>query len=92
MVEQRADQLEQQCLRYVLRERAGAWSKLFDNSPYPCDCDAHGVRPDRRTLHGEGMRLADFVQHPDSRLAQHVRGARTHDAAAADDLIRYVYN
>ena len=59
----------QACLNYVLLQRAGTWDRIFANSPYPPDCDAEGVRADRLTTGGEGMRLADFVDHPDARVA-----------------------
>lgn len=54
---------DRECLAYVLRERAGSSSKLFSNSQYPRDCDANGVRSDRRNINGEGMLLSDFVAH-----------------------------
>ena len=58
------DATMKECLQYVLHEAAGSSSTIFMNAPYPRDCDAHGLRADRRTATGEGMRLDDFVAHP----------------------------
>ncbi len=37
---------------------AGSDTKTYPNSPYPRDSDENGVRADRRTRSGEGMRLS----------------------------------
>lgn len=55
-----------ECLNYVMYEAAGSSPKLFANSPHARDCDENGVRPDRLTPCGEGMRLADFLTHQSS--------------------------
>ena len=43
-----ASDASRECLHYVLHERAGDSRRLFPNSPHPRDCDAAGVRQDRR--------------------------------------------
>ena len=53
---------EEECMRYCLYEAAGSSDKRFPNSPHPRDCDANGVRRDRRNTSGEGMRLEDFAK------------------------------
>ena len=50
-----------ECMKYILYEEAGSSPKIFPNSPYPRDCDADGVLPDRKLPNGRGMRLRDFV-------------------------------
>lgn len=45
----------------MLHQEAGSSPKLFGNSPFPRDCDAGGVRADRKRTDGRGMRLADFL-------------------------------
>ena len=75
-----------ECLRYVLYKCAGSSKKIFENSPYPRDCDADGLRADRKTQAGEGMKLDDFVAHPHSRAANlsraHVLALRLYTTAA----------
>ena len=77
---------DRECLRYVLHERAGSSPLLFSNSAFPRDCDAHGLRNDRRAADGLGMRLADFVAHPKSRAAcleeAHVVALRLYSTSA----------
>ena len=80
----------QECLHYVLHERAGSSPKMFGNSPYPRDCDASGLRSDRKTASGEGMTIRDFVQHPIARLAAlseaHVVALRLFSTEAFKDM------
>lgn len=75
-----------ECLHYVLQQSAGSSPKLFANSPFPRDCDAAGLRPDRRLPSGQGMLLADFVNHPNARIAElseaHVLALRLYSTAA----------
>lgn len=64
---------DRECLRYCRYERAGSSPKLFPNSPYPRDCDASGVLPERCISDDQGTRgmtLAEFMQHPSSRRAR----------------------
>ena len=65
---------DKECLHYVLHQAAGSSKKLFPNSPWPRDCDAHGVRADRIVeagVHaGRPMVLVDFVAAPESQKAQ----------------------
>lgn len=81
---------DKECLDYVLNKRAGASHTQFKNSPFPRDCDADGLRDDRKTPSGDGMALADFVAHPSSRLAQltpaHVLAIRLYSTAAFHSL------
>ena len=37
-----------ECMLYCRYEEAGSSERVFDNSPYPRDCDDQGVRHDRR--------------------------------------------
>ena len=76
-----------ECMRYVLHERAGSSDKLFSNSPFPRDCDANGVRADRRDeASGEGMALLNFCHHEDAISAKltppHVAAIRIYSTAA----------
>ena len=75
-----------ECLHYVMHERAGSSTKLFPNSAFPRDCDAHGVRADRKTATGEGFTLDDFVAHPHAKQAKlgraHVVALRCYTTAA----------
>ena len=68
------------------RTRAGSSPTLFANSPHPRDCDEHGVRADRRSRDGQGMELADFVNHPLAQTAHlqtaHVVALRLYSTAA----------
>ena len=79
-----------ECLHYVLDEAAGSSSKIFPNSPYPRDCDAGGVRNDRRTLSGTPMRFEDFVAHRDARRANlhaaHVLALRLYTTMAFEAI------
>ena len=73
------DATASECLKYVLHEPAGKSNKIFDNSPYPRDCDSNDEYPsrvcqtrrkkltpqDQENL-GEGMKLEDFFWHPDA--------------------------
>ena len=85
---------DQQCLDYILHQRAGSWKKKFPNSPYHCDCDENGLRDDRKVKSGEhagkGMKLADFVAHSDAQVAQlaepHVVALRLYSTAAFRSL------
>ena len=58
-----------ECVRYCLDEEAGSSPKTFANSPHPRDCDENGTLA-ARTLHGRGMRLADFCELPEARTAR----------------------
>ena len=60
-VTEHGDEMMRECLHYVLHEEAGSSPLTFDNFAHPRDCDEHGVRADRKTASGNGMRLADFV-------------------------------
>ena len=75
-----------ECCRYCLHQAAGSSTKLFSNSPYPRDCDADGVRTDRATASGLGMRLADFCALQESTQAglepAHVAVIRIYSTAA----------
>ena len=77
---------EQECLEYVLHAEAGSSDVLFSNSPYPRDCDAGGLRRDRTTASGKGMRLSDFVAHEHCVAAHlteaHVLALRLYSTAA----------
>ena len=64
-----------ECMRYVLHARAGSSPALFANSPFPRDCDASGLREDRRTEAGDGMGLLDFC-HLDDALAAALKPTR----------------
>ena len=81
---------DRECLDYILHAPAGSSDLLFANSHFPRDCDAHGVRPDRRTSSGEGMRLMDFVEHPSSQAAHleeaHVVALRLYTTVAYRSL------
>ena len=55
---------------YCLHEAAGSSDLLFPNSPFPRDCDENGVRADRKTASGEGMRLEDFHATTEARTAK----------------------
>jgi hypothetical protein len=55
-----------ECVRYVLHEEAGSSPTLFPNSPYPRDCNRHGVLPERQATTGRGMTLADFMECPEA--------------------------
>ena len=75
-----------ECLDYVLNKAAGSSDKIFSNSPYPRDCDAGGLRTDRRRKDGGGMVLADFLQHHSARTAHlseaHLVALRLYSTAA----------
>jgi len=64
-----------ECMHYCKNEAAGSSSKCFPNSPYPRDCDQHGVRRDRTVEdhlqpHGRrGMMLDDFCDLPEASRA-----------------------
>uniref|UniRef100_A0A7S2D7J1 NAD(P)(+)--arginine ADP-ribosyltransferase n=1 Tax=Haptolina brevifila TaxID=156173 RepID=A0A7S2D7J1_9EUKA len=79
-------QPKQECLEYVLHQRAGSSSLLFPNSPYPRDCDAGGTRTDRKAADGLGCVLADFVYSKEARQAElttaHVLALRLYSTAA----------
>lgn len=81
---------DREALHYVLHGSCGESPRTFPNSPYPRDCDADGVRPDRRQPNGDGMRLVDFVEHPLSRAARlevaHVAALRLYTTAAYHSL------
>jgi len=74
----------QECLEYVLYQRAGSSPLIFPNSPYPRDRDQNGVRADRVGADGLGFTLADFVA---SREAQKARLSVAHIVALR--LYRY---
>jgi hypothetical protein len=59
-----------ECLNYVLNMRAGSSPKRFPNSLVARDCDAKGLRKDRRLPSGAGMQLDDFVAHEHAITAQ----------------------
>lgn len=75
-----------ECLDYVLNQPAGSSPKVFENSPYPRDCDAQGLREDRKLRDGRGMSLAHFVKHRSARTAElteaHVVALRLYTTAA----------
>lgn len=78
---------DKECLHYVLHEAAGSSDRLFANSPHPRDCDAHGVRADRRRpSDGAPMRFDDFVAHREAQRgnlhAPHVLALRLYTTAA----------
>ena len=78
--------MDKECLAYVLHAAAGSSDRIFRNSPHPRDCDENGLRDDRKTASGEGMRLADFVEHPSAKLAglkpEHIAAIRLYSTAA----------
>ena len=84
------DIVMRECLQYVLHEAAGSSPLLFPNAPYPRDCDADGLRPDRRTPSGEPMRFADFVASPEAARANlgppHILALRLYTTAAFTDI------
>ena len=61
-----------ECMRYCLHEAAGSSDLLFPNSPHGRDRDEDGLRADRRTPLGDGMRLADFAMLPQARAPPHI--------------------
>ena len=69
-----------ECMRYVLYEEAGTSAVRFPNGIRDCD-EMGSPRPDRR-----GMRLADFVSHPNSIMAglteAHIAALRLYTTAA----------
>ena len=69
-VSERGDATMRECLDYVLNQPAGSSELLFPNAPFPRDCDADGLRVDRKTAAGDAMRLDDFVGHADARRAR----------------------
>ena len=75
-----------ECLDYVLNQPAGSSKLLFPNSPFPRDCDANGLRDDRKTPWGAAMRFSDFVAHPDAVHAKlhavHVLALRLYTTSA----------
>lgn len=75
-----------ECFEYVTAQRAGSSQLIFGNSPYPRDCDATGLREDRKDAKGDGMRLADFLHHEIARRAElkeaHVVALRLYSTAA----------
>lgn len=86
-IEGRGTDEDRECLDYCLRQAAGSSPLLFSNSPFPRDCDANGVRRDRiNEVTGQGMRLADFENHPHARTAKltqaHVLALRLYSTAA----------
>ena len=85
-----------ECLDYVLRQAAGSSDRLFSNSPHPRDCDMQGLRRDRQTEQGQGMRLADFVAHPHACAAglqdAHVLAVRLFTTAAWEVLSAPLYD
>jgi hypothetical protein len=74
----------------VLHGRAGSSPARFANSPYPRDCDEHGVRRDRTAGDGGGMRLSDFASLPDARSVglseAHVLALRLYTTAAYQSI------
>lgn len=80
------DDTMKECLDYVLNQPAGSSARLFPNSPYPRDCDANGLRADRKTPSGAAMRFEDFVARPDAVHAKlhavHVLALRLYTTAA----------
>ena len=67
--------VDRECLEYILRAPAGSSPRRFANSPFPRDCDASGLREDRRTEAGAGMELLDFC-HLDDALAAALKPTR----------------
>ena len=82
--------VDRECLDYILHHRAGSSPTLFSNSAHPRDCDENGLRADRTASDGLGMQLADFVNHPSSRMADlrevHVVAIRLYSTAAFRSL------
>jgi hypothetical protein len=80
------DGVDEECLEYVLYQEAGSSGKTFGNSPFPRDCDENGVRDSRKNADGTGMRLADFVAHPNAKKCKlneaHVAALRLYTTMA----------
>eukprot|EP00908_Phaeocystis_cordata_P009452 Transcript_20232.p1 GENE.Transcript_20232~~Transcript_20232.p1 ORF type:complete len:815 (+),score=48.90 Transcript_20232:128-2572(+) len=77
---------DNECLHYVLHQRAGSSRSTFQDDLMR-DCDAAGrLLPERRLPSGEGMLLSDFVAHSSSReanlLEAHVLALRLYTTAA----------
>ena len=81
---------DKECLEYVLNAEAGSSDKLFSNSCFPRDCDANGLREDRKKADGTGMRLADFAAGRQAETAglalAHVLAIRLYSTAAYKSL------
>ena len=64
-----------ECMYYCKDHEAGSSPLKFSNSEFPRDCDANGVRSDRKIKDESrpegyrGMQLNDFVQLPEARRA-----------------------
>ena len=75
-----------ECMQYCLCSAAGSSAKTFENSDFPRDCDAYGVRTDRKRPDGTGMMLADFCELPQIRETElspaHVAAIRIYTTAA----------
>ena len=62
--------IDNECLEYVLEMEAGSSGRRFQGS-LKRDCDEHGnLLPERRAKNGRGMRLSDFVNHPNAKTAK----------------------
>ena len=74
------------CAHYCLYDAAGSMEVRFPNSAHLCDCDENGIRADRKTASGDGMRFSDFCQLPEVRMAKlepaHVAALRIYTMAA----------
>lgn len=76
--------IDQECLDYVLNHRAGSSPTIFNNGPFPRDCDAGGLHADRQ-IDGVGMQLDDFLARspPGAKLKRpHVLALRLYTSAA----------
>ena len=51
-------------MRYVLDGEAGVSAKLFSNSQWPRDCDANGVREDRKVLGSKRAERSTLIRLP----------------------------
>jgi len=82
---------DKECLEYVLNQRAGSSPLTFPNSPYPRDCDANGVRADRKDAFGHGKTLKDFQADDFARAAKlqtpHVLALRLYTTAVFKSIV-----
>ena len=82
---------DNECLDYILNQRAGSSEIVFSNGNRKRDCDPEGqVYSSRLDGQGRGMTFADFVAHPHSRVAHlqeaHVLALRLYTTAAFRSL------
>ena len=85
-IEKHGTEEDKECLRYVRHDEAGSSRLIFKNSPYPRDCDEKGLRADRKTKDGKGMRISDFVKDISAKKARlteaHVLALRLYTTSA----------